>query len=79
MDDDAALAEKIFAVAGRLLDASTLSNNERALEVARTTAQIARTLLQEPDEGWRAIARCILQAEDLGAQAAEQQMRARSQ
>lgn len=72
MKEDAELAQRLYAVAGRLLDASTLTGDKRALQVARTTAELARHLLAEADEGYRAIARVVLGVEDAaGVRAAE--------
>lgn len=56
-------AEKLWAIAGKLLDKSSLDNDARALEVARKVAALARHVTMKP-EGWRAYADLFIAAAD---------------
>jgi hypothetical protein len=75
---DAELAEKLFALAGRLLDADTIGTGPRALEVARVVAELARTIAKDPDETVRTMGVLFLSAEGAAEQHYEQLQRARS-
>jgi hypothetical protein len=59
-DQDLDQAEKLFAVAGRLLDKSTIDADARALEVARIIATLARTLTLKPRDADRYAAQQLL-------------------
>lgn len=76
---DAELVERLFAQAGRMLDANTLLGEARALEVARVVAELARTISREPSDRMRVIGEMFLGAEGAAEEVYEELRRTRLQ